>query len=274
MNKDNKLLEIVSNDVKNSIEQLSIVTPSIYTSLFAELAKKNNLEIENEENISKDILNLECSKLTDLQEQTAKNVQALDTSASKAIDAIQNKDETLLQHILEETKSLRREIEALKKSVYHDELTHAFNRKWLHDNYVDEKENFKTDGTLVIIDLNYFKQINDTLGHIVGDKVLVLITNELKKLRVPVVRYGGDEFLLIFSSDTKKSDAINSLNTIRERVIAKKFKANNKIFRTSFSFGNCTFQKDNNLAEVIEQADKDMYQDKIDIKKRIKGIEV
>jgi len=272
MNKDDKLLEIVSNDAKHSIEQLSIVTPSIYASLFAEFSKKNNLTIENEETLSKDLIQTECTQLTNLQEQTAKNANTLSENTKKAIKAIDEKDNVALNHVLEETKALRQEIEALKKSVYQDELTHAFNRKWLHDNYLDEKGNFKTDGILAIIDLNYFKQINDTLGHIIGDRVLVFITNELKKLKVPVIRYGGDEFLLIFSSDIKKSDAINSLNTIRESVIAKKLKAHNEIFRTSFSLGHCKFQENDDLTEVIEQADKDMYHDKIDIKKRVTGI--
>ena len=272
MNKDNKLLEIVSNEAKDSIEQLSIVTPSIYASVFAEFAKKSNLEIEDEENISKDILHSECSKLTDLQKQTVKNVQVLNKNTSKAINAIQNKDETLLQHILEETKALRQEIEALKKSVYHDELTHAFNRKWLNDNYLNEKGNFKTDGILAIIDLNYFKQINDTLGHIVGDRVLIFITNELKKLKVPVIRYGGDEFLLIFSSDSKKSDAVNSLNTLRESILTKKLKAHNKIFRASFSLGIIAFEKNSNFSYVVEKADEEMYKDKLEIKKRVTGI--
>lgn len=193
-------------------------------------------------------------------------------SASKAIDAIQNKDETLLQHILEETKALRQEIEALKKSVYQDELTHAFNRKWLHDNCLNEKENFKTNGILVIIDLNYFKQINDTFGHIVGDKVLVFTTNELKKLKVPVIRYGGDEFILIFTSSFHQKKVMNILNKIRESIISKKLKAKNDTFRVSFSFGITEFKENDELSQMIENADKAMYQDKIEIKKRVTGI--
>ncbi len=157
MNKDDKLLKIVSNDVKHSIEELSIVTPTVYATLFSELAKKNNLEIEDETNLSKELLNLECSKLTHLQEQTTRNAKELSESAKKAITAIKEKDENLLHHVLEETQALRKEIEALKISVYQDELTHTFNRKWLHDNYLDEEENFKEDGILAIIDLNYFK---------------------------------------------------------------------------------------------------------------------
>ncbi len=67
-------------------------------------------------------------------------------------------------------------------------------------------------------------------------------------------------------------DSINSLNTMRENVISKKLKAHDKMFRSSFSFGIYKFQKNNALTEVIEQADKEMYHDKIEIKKRVTGI--
>jgi diguanylate cyclase (GGDEF)-like protein len=273
MQENKKILEIISNDAKNSIEQLSVVTPSIYASIFSELAKKNNIDIEDEENLSKEIVANECSKLTALQRETSKNVQTLNESATKAIDAIENKDEKILNQVLKETQNLRHEIEKLKESIYKDELTHAYNRKWLHDNYLNEDGNMFTDsGTLAIIDLNYFKKINDTHGHIIGDKVLIFITNALKKLQLPVVRYGGDEFILIFKRNVSKEKALTLLNKIREDIIAKKLKAHNDTFRVSFSFGASEFHENDELAKVIEHADKDMYTDKIEIKKRVTGI--
>ena len=267
-----KILEIVSNDTKNSIEQLSIVTPSIYASIFSEFSKKNDLTIENEESLSKDLIKSECIQLTSLQEQTAKNAKTLSDNTKKAIKAISEKDETSLKHVLEETKALRQEIEMLKRSVYQDELTHAFNRKWFHDNCLTNNNSFINDGTLAIIDLNYFKQINDTYGHIIGDKVLIFVTNELKKIKTPVIRYGGDEFILIFSATTAATKVIEILDKIRESMISKKLKANNAMFRVSFSFGITEFKANSEFSHVVQMADEEMYKDKREIKKRVTGI--
>ncbi|ADN09507.1 GGDEF domain-containing protein [Sulfurimonas autotrophica] len=273
MQENKKILEIISNDAKSSIEQLSVVTPSMYASIFSELAKKHNIDIEDEENLSKEIVTNECNKLTALQKETSKNVQTLSESTNRAIDAIENKDEKVLNQVLKETQALRYEIEKLKESVYQDELTHTYNRKWLHDTYLNkEGENFVNNGTLAIIDLNYFKQINDTHGHIIGDKVLIFVTNELKKLKLPVIRYGGDEFIIIFKNNITKEKALSFLNKIREEVLSKKLKAHNDTFRVSFSFGVSEFHENDELAQVIESADKDMYNDKIKIKKKVTGI--
>ncbi len=273
MEKNKRVLEIVSNETKNSIEQIPVVTPTVYASIFSEFAKKSNIDIEDESDLSKEIVSNECNKLTTLQNETSKNVQTLSESTNKAIDAIRNKDDKILNQVFKETQALRHEIEKLKESVYKDELTHAYNRKWLHDTYLDETDNsFTQNGILAIIDLNYFKQINDTHGHIIGDKVLIFITNGLKKIKLPVIRYGGDEFILIFKDDVSKEKALSLLNKLREEIISKKLKAHNDTFRVSFSFGITQFKEHDELAQVIEKADKNMYNDKIEIKKRVTGI--
>jgi diguanylate cyclase (GGDEF)-like protein len=270
---NNKELQIISNEVKNSINSFSIVTPSIYASLFSKFANEHNIDLDNEEEFSTQLLESECSNLVDLQDITSKSIHALDTNTNKAINAIQSKDEVTLQAVLQETQALRAEVEKLKASVYNDELTKAFNRKWLHDNYLDTNgQNFKNGGTLAIIDLNYFKQINDTHGHIVGDKVLVFITNELQKIKEAVVRYGGDEFLILFHKNISSQKAAKVLEEIRTKIISKKLKSKDAAFKVSFSFGVIEFDENESIGDVIEKADKIMYEDKIRIKKKITGI--
>jgi len=271
---DKKQLEILSNEVKHSIEQLPIVTPSLYRSIFEQYAKENHLEIENEPALSEDVAEQQCEKLTHLQEQTYENANSLSDHTAKAIDAIQNKDETSLQQILHETQKLRQEVENLRASLYRDELTHALNRKWLRDKCLQDGSNsFAFNGVLAIIDLNYFKEINDTHGHIIGDKVLIFILNELKKLGYPVIRYGGDEFIILFKESIDTAKASDALSKLRENIIKKKLKAHNgATFTVSFSFGITAFKDGDSLSETIEEADKNMYADKLEIKKIVTGI--
>jgi len=272
---ENEVLRIVSNETKDSIDQMSVVTPTIFASIFSEFAKKHDADLQNEEEFSRDLLQQECSTLTNLQATTSSNAQSLSQSAVKAITAIKDKDETTLNEVLKETQNLRAEIEKLKESVYKDELTNVYNRKWLHDNYLTPDTNeFKNSGTLAIIDLNYFKIVNDTHGHIIGDKVLIYIANQLKLSRYEVIRYGGDEFIIMFPHKVTNTIAKALLDKIRESVISKKLKAHDTVFRTSFSIGVTSFQSGDDLASAIEIADKNMYEDKLIIKKRVTGIEV
>ena len=272
MEVNNEMLTIISNETLSSVNNINIVTPSIYESVFNKYASSYDAKIEDENKLTNDILDDKISTFREMQIETSKQAMALSDNTNKAISAIKDKDENSLNEVLKETQDLRKEIEKLKEAVYKDELTATFNRKWLHDHYLKNSEILKLSGTLAIIDLNYFKLVNDTFGHIIGDKVLIYIANNLKKASPDVVRYGGDEFIIIFSAEIPKELALKKLNLIRESIISKKLKAGESKFKVSFSFGAYEFKEDDKLASIIELADKNMYEDKVQIKKRVTGI--
>ncbi|MEN8304169.1 MAG: GGDEF domain-containing protein [Campylobacterota bacterium] len=272
---NDKILNIISNETKDAINQMPLVTPSIFSSIFSKFATNHNVEIEDEETLSLNILKDQCSTLTALQNEASKSAQYLSDSTEKAINAIQDKDKSKLTEVLQETKDLRAEIEKLKESVYKDELTNTYNRKWLNDNYLKEgTENLEGSGVLSIVDLNYFKIVNDMHGHVIGDKVLIFIANELRKSGYDIIRYGGDEFIIMFPEHINEERALKILNNTREVIITKKLKAHNTTFRTSFSIGAHKYISGDSLVETIEAADKNMYEDKENIKKRVPGIEI
>ena len=270
---NNKVLQIISNETKDNIDELDVVTPSIYSSIFSKYASSHDADLEDEDKITDHFLDGKIHTLQNVQEQTSKNALTLGEHTDRAISAIQDKDETILKEVLHETQELRKEIEKLKEYIYKDELTNTFNRKWIHDHLLkNNSKQLKQNGTLAIIDLNYFKIVNDTYGHIVGDKVLLFIANQLKEMRENVIRFGGDEFIVIFSKNVKKDIAHSKLYNLREDITKKKLKSKDSSFRVSFSFGVTEFNENDNLGDVIESADKNMYNDKIEIKKRITGI--
>ena len=274
MQANEDILKIISNETLDSVHGISIVTPTIYKSIFTKNASLHHTDIDDEEKLTESLLNDKISTFQNIQAQTTKNVVKLSDHTARAISAIKEKDDDTLSKVLEETNELRKEIEKLKESVYKDELTHVYNRKWMNDNFLkDELDTFKENGTLAIIDLNYFKIINDTYGHIIGDKVLIFIANQLKKTRENIIRYGGDEFIIIFPDKVTKESALKKLNKIREDILHKKLKAGDSAFRVSFSFGAYEFKLNDKLSDIIENADKDMYKDKIKIKKTVTGIE-
>ncbi|MCW8838016.1 MAG: GGDEF domain-containing protein [Thiovulaceae bacterium] len=273
MSKKDKILKIISNETIDAAHSMSIITPSIYATLFEENAKQHNIDLSDEIKLSQELLSKECKSLLEIREKNNQNVIQLSTSTSKAIDAIKQKDEDSLSEVLKETEKLRREVELLKETMYKDELTNVYNRKWLSDNFLEKNNKFKTYGILAIIDLNFFKEINDTYGHPVGDKVLIFIANNLKKTIGEVVRYGGDEFLIIFDKAISISDVSSTIDLINKNIISKKLKAKNGEFRVSFSIGISLFKKGDDFSDILEIADKKMYTHKNEIKKTITGIQ-
>jgi diguanylate cyclase (GGDEF)-like protein len=268
--KNKEILKIISNETIDALDTMSIITPSIYTTIFEKKAKSHHLDMDEQEEreISKDLILHECSELVEMRENNSKSVIKLSASTSKAIEAIKKKDEHSLNEVLKEAEKLRREIEALKDAVYKDELTGVFNRKWLKDHYLKSHNNkFALNGTMAIVDLNFFKEVNDKHGHAVGDKVLIFIANNLKKTKADVIRYGGDEFLIMFDDKVDAKDVFSKINKIYETVLHKKLKAKNGEFKVSFSVGISKFKQDDYFSVVLEDADKKMYENKKEIKK-------
>ncbi len=134
------------------------------------------------------------------------------------------------------------------KRALTDPLTRVFNRGLLNELSLSAQD------VIVMIDMDNFKRVNDTYGHNTGDKVLKLFCNiSEKNLRKGdfIVRYGGDEFLLILENCTKK-DAISIAERIR-----KSFEEEAKEYKVTFSYGAERVEKD--LTTAIKKADAKMY---------------
>ncbi len=128
----------------------------------------------------------------------------------------------------------------------------------------NKKETF---GAALSLDLDRFKVVNDSLGYYFGDKLLVQISDRLKKAlgkRDVVARVGGDEFVILIGKQYKSLAEIESRVT---KVISKIQKSIGKVFRieeqniyTSFSYGVSIFPKNSQSAtEIVQQADTAMY---------------
>lgn len=241
---------LITKNVKEKIQSLNIVFPSHYAKIYGEEACLHNVELHPDELLDS----------TMVSEKFVHHVVSLASCTQRAIEAIESEDKMTLQTVLKETKALRNEIDELRKIVYEDTLTKSYNRKWFEDLYLEsDKLTIREEGVLVLIDLNKFKYINDTFGHNVGDKVLTHIAHKLKEIKGDVIRYGGDEFLVIFNESESPSSISKKIEAMIQKCDRTLFKADQRNFKISFAYGITPFKRGSMLSEIIDAADKKMY---------------
>lgn len=148
-----------------------------------------------------------------------------------------------------------------------DELTGLGNRRKLEKQFVREAYHHSRDGrcfSLLLIDLDGFKKVNDILGHVEGDRVLRTIATEIKEVIRPTdtfARWGGDEFALLIASGAK--DGLK----MSERILAcvaqidwpEKAGEDDPRFRVTASCGLTEFKDQEELAVLLQRADKALY---------------
>lgn len=152
--------------------------------------------------------------------------------------------------------------------IFTDELTKVYNRKYLAKIY--EQLTFKVShkqGTLsmALLDLDNYKKINDTYGHLIGDKVLVILVNELKKgignFDI-VIRLGGDEFLILFP-DTSPEQAKIKMSNVLKKFSTISFFKNTETFTCTFSSGiHEVSAEDVDLERNLVKVDQLLYEAK------------
>lgn len=160
-----------------------------------------------------------------------------------------------------------------KDQVTQDALTGLNNRRRL-DQYLQTLQERGMDGEschFILMDVDKFKRVNDTYGHVVGDMVLKLVADQLKKtfggLSVFLARYGGDEFVVIIKG--KKNDEVEAKILEFKEGVAGLDWHEERPWKLAVSVG-CVQYGENGICEVEELlkiADKRMYEQKRGIKK-------
>jgi len=172
-----------------------------------------------------------------------------------------------LANIAAEVSSLRNELEQVRQESLTDALTGISNRKafdtMLEQNILQHREEH-APFSLLLADIDHFKQFNDTYGHLVGDKVLRFVAASLKRClkgNDVVARFGGEEFTAILPKTGLDSAAIVA-EQIRQAVSAGslKDKASQESYgRVTISIGVAQFVPDDLPNILIARADQALY---------------
>ena len=145
-----------------------------------------------------------------------------------------------------------------------DELTGLANRRDMRNRLSMEFSRFKRSGhhfSVVLIDLDLFKRVNDNDGHDAGDMVLQQfseLTRTVVRQSDVAARWGGEEFLLLLP-DTTLLQALTLAERLRSEVAATTFCHRGEILPVTISAGVCSISKANSVNELLKQADIQLY---------------
>lgn len=167
-------------------------------------------------------------------------------------------------------------IEDMKKIVNEDSLTEIYNRRYIDEKLPIDMHNCTSNNepiSIILADVDYYKDINDKFGHLTGDYVLRKFAKRLKKcIRTDkdwIARYGGDEFLVCIPGANEKL-AFEVAERMHDYINNKEVHYNNKKIKITASFGICTIH-DNSITkeEFINRADEKLYLAKTSGRNRI-----
>ncbi|HWI41090.1 MAG TPA: GGDEF domain-containing protein, partial [Verrucomicrobiae bacterium] len=163
----------------------------------------------------------------------------------------------------------------LKNLIYIDELTGLFNYRYLDialEREMKRVERYGATVSVVFLDLDLFKNVNDTHGHLVGSQVLrevgALLKKSVRDVDV-VVRYGGDEYTIILTDIGSKEVAVVA-ERIRATLENHRFLPGDLDIRITASLGYACFPEDGvTKQELLDMADQAMYRGKASGKNRV-----
>lgn len=167
---------------------------------------------------------------------------------------------------LQEIDSLREKILTLEQQVIRDPMTGLYNKRHFDSVLATEMERTKRTlqpTSLILADLDHFKNINDQYGHLVGDRVIcraaAVIKRLLRMIDVPC-RYGGEEFAMVLPA-TPLSTAIQVAERVRSALKEAPLVIDGHTLNVSASFGVSCYRHEQraNAFSLVERADKQLY---------------
>lgn len=172
-----------------------------------------------------------------------------------------SKNLKLLNGILLDISEMKKQEQYVNYLAYHDPLTSLPNRRKFIKKLKETIEN-QQSGAVMLLDLDNFKEINDTLGHIYGDRILEKVAQEFEKLKEEklfVSRFGGDEFLILVENEKNIAKIEGYAKKITD-IFKNKLKIEEDQLHISSSIGITLYPSDSNeVNQLIMNADMAMY---------------
>lgn len=191
-------------------------------------------------------------------------------SLERAINALLQANKLMQQELKDAQSRIAKQAQALEEVTAQartDALTGVANRLAFNEATEDAIESFQAEGrttTLALMDIDFFKKINDTYGHAVGDQVLTAVgtlLNEKLQGRGIVARYGGEEFGILFAG-CPAAWMVKLVEETRKSIGEIVVNSDQGNIRVTCSVGMADFQPEDTAASLLERADEGLYMSK------------
>lgn len=258
---NDKLHEIfIAQRAQLSIHQLNASVKSVIDNLLTQIQREDqglNGYCESLEKLTHQVTSI--TQLSDLETLITKLVSEAHTR-NKENEVFRTKIKEMSKKVEDLDKNLKR----VAIDANTDALTGIFNRRAFNQKLSEELANKKKNLSIIMIDIDHFKRLNDTYGHLTGDKVLKFIATLIgKNIRGQdfLARFGGEEFVIILP-ETPLENALCVANNIRSYLSKQKLydsSNNEQLGSLTLSMGvSCRLAKDNS-EKLIDRADKCLY---------------
>ncbi len=208
---------------------------------------------------------IENNELKQLQNHMNNMLSAMQNDRQRLIEDEENKRNWLEDAVNKRTAELQILNEKLKKLATIDSLTGVLNRGSFFESaqhLLILSQRQKSSASLILMDLDLFKNINDTYGHFSGDQVLIHFSQTIQSLLRKsdlVGRLGGEEFA-IFLSDTNLNDAFQLADKLRKTIANTSIEVDRKTISYTVSLGvESSVPKDQSIDELYKRADIKLY---------------
>jgi diguanylate cyclase len=166
------------------------------------------------------------------------------------------------------------ELESSQAIAVRDDLTGAYNRRYLMGSLHKEKNRSDRGGepfSICLLDIDFFKKVNDTKGHLIGDQVLRLFTQAIQpdvRTTDYFGRFGGEEFLLILS-ETSATGACVYAERVRRKIEQLRFSGIDDSLRITVSIGVTQYRPREEISRTLNRADMALYDAKASGRNRV-----
>ncbi|MCL2344229.1 MAG: diguanylate cyclase [Desulfobulbus sp.] len=198
------------------------------------------------------------------------------------LNALHSRDELRatqrqVEEAQERIRQLESELEKTSDLVRYDQLSGVLNRRGLEEMFAKEAARAARHGTtlcVALLDIDNFKQLNDSLGHAAGDQALIHLARLCRDTLRPqdtVARYGGEEFVILLP-ETRLNEATAALIRLQRELTKEFFMHDNDKVLITFSAGVTEFTAADDQTSALKRADSAMYQAKQAGKNRVVGL--
>ncbi len=215
------------------------------------------------------------SEVQEIREALLKQAQGLQVRTRQMVEDVRMA-QTQVDDANKKVESLKQQMEKVKQEIIIDPLTRTYNRR-AYDEKIKQEimgfQRYSRPTALAIVDIDHFKNVNDTYGHRTGDGVLRILSGVMKKeiREIDVLaRYGGEEFALILPH-TSYEQALDVTERIRRKVEESRFTYKGKPFSVTISIGVGTLKAEDTLETYVERVDQALYRAKNSGRNRVVG---